>query len=468
MQYGVLTSAPLRGLSREGVMRKIILTACLLIIAGTGVAHAAVQITVYNHDLALVKDTRDLQFQKGRFELSFTDVAAAIDPTSVAFTMVENPDAVAILEQNYRYDLVSAEKVLEKYLDKPIQIVTRQDKLHEGTLMSFDGVALTVQMPDGGIRIVNREQIADLSLAELPDGLITRPTLVWTIDSDVSGSRAAEVRYLTRQIGWHAEYVATVAADEKQLDLAGWVSIDNRTGATYTDAKIKLIAGDVNRVQAPGYPQPEMAMRKMTMAADAGFEEKEFFEYHLYTLPRPSTVHDNEIKQLSLFPSARVAAKKIYTYNGMQDGKKVRVTMEFQNSADAGLGMPLPKGVIRVMKADTDGSLEFVGEDQIDHTPKDEKVRVYLGNAFDIVGERTPKDRRQITNQTSEEDIQIVLRNHKTEPVTVVVTERMWGDWSIKASSLPHNKKDANTAEWNVDVPSDGSTTLAFTVRRTM
>jgi hypothetical protein len=287
------------------------------------------------------------------------------------------------------------------------------------------------------------------------------------LDSDLSGSQAAEVRYLTRQIGWHAEYVATVAAGEKQLDLAGWVSIDNKSGATYTDAKLKLIAGDVNRVQQKAYPQPEMAMRRMT-AADAGFEEKEFFEYHLYTLPRTSTLRDNEIKQLSLFPPARVEAKKIFTYNGAADGKKVRVSMEFVNSTEAGLGMPLPKGVIRVMKADTDGSLEFVGEDRIDHTPRDEKVRVYLGNAFDIVGERTPKDRRQITKQTTEEDFQIVLRNHKSAAVTVVVTERMWGDWDIVASSLAHTKKDANTAEWNVDVASDGETNLTFTVRRTL
>ena len=276
------------------------------------------------------------------------------------------------------------------------------------------------------------------------------------------------MRYLSHQIGWHAEYVATVGADEKQLDLAGWVSIDNKSGATYEDAKIKLIAGDVNRVQEKALPRPDMMMRGMAMATDQGFQEKQFFEYHLYTLPRPSTLRDNEIKQLSLFPPARVETRKVYTYDGAQDDTKVRVTMEFQNAEGAGLGMPLPKGVIRVMKADTDGSLEFIGEDSIDHTPKDEKVRIRLGNAFDIVGERTPKDRRQITKQTTEEDFEIVLRNHKSEAVTVVVTEHEWGDWEILNSSLPHTKKDANTAEWNVDVPSDGKTTLTFTVRRTM
>jgi hypothetical protein len=334
--------------------------------------------------------------------------------------------------------------------------------------MSADASALTVQMADGGIRIINREQIADLGLAELPEGLITRPTLVWTLDSDVSGSQQAEVRYLTKQINWHAEYVATIAADETKLELAGWVSIDNRSGATYKDAKLKLIAGDVNRVQEQRYSRPEMAMLRAGTKADAGFEEKEFFEYHLYTLPRPSTIRDNEIKQLALFAPANVTAKKIFTYNGAQDGKKVRVNMEFVNSESAGLGMPLPKGVIRVMKADTDGSLEFIGEDRIDHTPKNEKVRVYLGNAFDIVGERTQKDRRQITNRTTEEDFEIVLRNHKSEAVTVVVSERQWGDWDIVANSHEHTKKDANTSEWQIDVPVDGETKLTYTVRRTM
>jgi hypothetical protein len=448
-------------------MQKRLVLAIMLTLCGSMAAHAAVQITIYNDNLALVKDTRNLDFQRGRFALSFTDVASAIDPTSVAFTVTERPDAVTLLEQNYRYDLVSAEKVLEKFLDRPIQIITRQDKLHEGTLMSVDPNALTLQLADGGIRIVNREQIADLSLSKLPEGLITRPTLVWLLDSDVDGSLPAEVRYLTRKINWHAEYVATVNADESQLELAGWVSIDNKTGATYEDASIKLIAGDVHMVQERKMPRPELAMRSMA-APEAGFQEKEFFEYHMYTLARPSTLRDNEIKQLALFDPARVSAKKVFTYNGQRDDKKVRVTMEFENAESAGLGIPLPKGKIRVMKADTDGSLEFVGEDQIDHTPKDEKVRVYLGNAFDVVGERKVMEHRRITDHISEDDIEVSLRNHKSSDITVVVEERLWGDWTILNSSHEYRKKDANTAEWSVQVPQDGEVQVKFTVRQTM
>lgn len=446
-------------------MKKTLVGLLLTMVISTLPAEAAVQITIYNQDLALVKDARDLPFKNGQFELSFQDVASAIDPTSVAFTVLDRPDAVTILEQNYRYDLVSSDKVLQKYLDKQVSVVTRQDKLHEGTLLSADGQNLTLQMPNGEIRIINREQIADLSLAKLPDGLITRPTLVWLLNSDISGSHTAEVRYLTQQIGWHAEYVATLSPDETHLNLAGWVSVDNRSGATFEDAHIKLVAGDIHRAPAEYQPMPMMAMAERK-SADGGFQERQFFEYHLYNLERPSTLRDQEIKQLSLFAPADVETKKVFTYDGAQNGDKVAVSTEFVNSQSAGLGIPLPKGKIRVMKADTDGALELVGEDRIDHTAKDEKVRVELGNAFDIVGERVMKDRRQVTKNTVEEDYEITLRNHKTEAATVVVVEHIWGDWSMVTTSIPNRQKDATTSEWDVKVPADGKTVLTFTVRR--
>ena len=446
-------------------MRKTLVGLLLTMVVTTLPAGAAVQITIYNQDLALVKDTRALPFKNGQFELSFQDVASAIDPTSVAFTVLDQPDAVTILEQNYRYDLVSSDKVLQKYLDKPIAVVTEQDKLHEGTLLSADGQNLTLQMPNGEIRIINREQIADLSLAKLPEGLITRPTLVWLLNSDISGSHNAEVRYLTQQIGWHAEYVATLSPDETHLELAGWVSVDNRSGATYEDAHIKLVAGDIHRAPTESPIMPMMAMERKS--ADAGFAERQFFEYHLYSLDRPSTIRNQEIKQLSLFAPADVTTKKVFTYDGARNGDKVAVSTEFVNSKEAGLGIPLPKGKIRVMKADTDGALELVGEDRIDHTARDEKVRVELGNAFDIVGERVMKDRRQVTKNTVEEDYEITLRNHKSEPVSIVVVEHIWGDWSMVTTSIPNRKKDAMTSEWDVSIPADGTTVLTFTVRRT-
>lgn len=446
-------------------MRRLIAALVLALALEIAPVNAGVQITIYNDNLALVKDTRDLEYQRGTFDLSFTDVASAIDATSVSFSAVQSPGSVTLLEQNYRYDLVSSEKILEKYIDKNIRVLTKEGKLHEGTLLSSDGMALTLRMNDGGLVIVSRAEVADLTFPSLPEGLITRPTLVWKLNSELDGKHASEVRYLTTQIGWNAQYVATVAADETSLDLAGWVSIDNHSGATYGDAKIKLIAGDVNRVRPP-MPRG-VAMEMMAKAADgAGFEERAFFEYHMYTLQRPSTIRDNEIKQLSLFDPARVKARKIFTYDGARDATKVRVSMEFMNSAEAGLGIPLPRGTIRVMKADTDGSLEFVGEDQIDHTPKDEKVRALLGNAFDVVGERVQKAHRQVSERVAEEDFEIKLRNHKTEDIVVTVIEQGWGDWTITQQSHQNTKKDANKAEWEIPVKADGETILTYTARR--
>lgn len=446
-------------------MRRLIAALVLALALEIAPVNAGVQITIYNDNLALVKDTRDLEYQRGTFDLSFTDVASAIDATSVSFSAVQSPGSVTLLEQNYRYDLVSSEKILEKYIDKNIRVLTKEGKLHEGTLLSSDGMALTLRMNDGGLVIVSRAEVADLTFPSLPEGLITRPTLVWKLNSELDGKHASEVRYLTTQIGWNAQYVATVAADETSLDLAGWVSIDNHSGATYGDAKIKLIAGDVNRVRPP-MPRG-VAMEMMAKAADgAGFEERAFFEYHMYTLQRPSTIRDNEIKQLSLFDPARVKARKIFTYDGARDATKVRVSMEFMNSAEAGLGIPLPRGTIRVMKADTDGSLEFVGEDQIDHTPKDEKVRALLGNAFDVVGERVQKAHRQVSERVAEEDFEIKLRNHKAEDIVVTVIEQGWGDWTITQQSHQNTKKDANKAEWEIPVKADGETILTYTARR--
>ncbi len=446
-------------------MKKIALVFCVVLVATVTVTQAEVGITIYNNDLALVKDVRQLELSAGDSELKFTDVASAIDPTSVSFSVVGKPDAVQILEQNYRYDLVGSDKILQKYIDKEIQVITKEDKLFTGTLLSTAG-GLTLMDPDGGIRIIARDAVRDMAFPKLPEGLITRPTLVWLLDSKLAGRQSCEVRYLTKKINWHAEYVAIVNANDNRLNLAGWVSVDNRSGTTYKDAKLKLIAGDVHTVEEAKKYMRGGRTDMMLAARAPSFEEESFFEYHLYTLTRPATVRDNEIKQLSLFAPVDVAAKKIFTYNGQRDDKKVLVNVEFENSEAAGLGIPLPKGKIRVMKAADDGSLEFVGEDLIDHTPKKEKVRVYLGNAFDIVGERTVKDHRKITSRISEDDIEVSLRNRKDKAVTITVVERIWGDWTIRNATHEYRKKDARTAEFDIPVPAGEEVTLSFTVRR--
>lgn len=434
---------------------------------------AEVSITIYNQDLGLVKDVRELDFQKGKSLIQFTDVASQIDPTSVHFSPVNPSDQVSILEQNYQYDLVSSSKILEKYVDKEIELFTKsgdtkgEEKSYKGTLLSYSNDNVTIQEPTGAIRIIRLDEVVDLYFPSLPEGLITRPTLVWFLDSQVSGKKKAEVSYLTSGINWHAEYVAVVDQKDENLELAGWVSIDNRSGASYQDAKVKLIAGEVHRVAEAPVPTRMGKGFVAEMAAAPQFEEKPFFEYHLYTLMRPATIKDNEIKQVSLFPSAGVKTNKIYTYDGLQDDKNVRVELEFKNAQSEGLGMPLPEGKIRVYQADEDKSLEFVGEDKIDHTPKDEKVRVFLGNAFDIVGERQKSNFKQISDDVSEESYQIKLRNHKEEPVEVVVVEHLYSyvQWEITESSIPYDKKDASTIEFKVQLAKDQEVTVNYTVR---
>lgn len=290
---------------------------------------------------------------------------------------------------------------------------------------------------------------------------------MWLLDSDVSGKRKAEVSYLTSGINWHSEYVAVVDQKDQNLELAGWVSIDNRSGATYEDAKVKLIAGEVHRVEEVAPLRMGKGMAMEMAAAPPQFEEKAFFEYHLYTLLRPATIKDNEIKQVSLFPSTNVKVKKIYTYDGARYDKNIRVELEFKNAQTEGLGMPLPQGKIRVYKADMDKSLEFVGEDRINHTPKDEKVRVFLGNAFDIVGERKKTDFKQISDDVTEESYQIKLRNHKEEAVEVVVVEHLYSytDWEIRESTFPYEKKDASTIEFKIPLAKDQEVVLNYTVR---
>jgi len=426
-----------------------------------------ISLTVYNQNLALVKDVRELSFELGRNEIKFTEVAEKIDPTSVHFQVLNFSDKVFLLEQNYQYDLVSSDKILEKYLDQKIQILSKGGKLYEGELLSFSSDNFSLKEKEGSIRILNRAEVIDLLFPSLPEGLITRPTLVWLLESKIKGKQKSEVSYLTTGINWHAEYVAVVDKEDKTLELSGWVSIDNRSGTTYPEAKLKLIAGEVHRVVERPIRPLYKAEAEVALGMAPPFEEKPFFEYHLYTLQFPSTVKDNEIKQLSLFPNSLVKVKKIYTYDGAREPKKVKVTLEFLNSKEKGLGIPLPKGKIRVYKEDVDKSLEFVGEDLIEHTPKDEKVRVYLGDAFDIVGERSRTQFKKISQNVTEESYQIKLRNHKEEKIEIVVVEHLYPytNWEILESNFKYEKKDAHTIEFKIPVEKNQEQIVNYRVR---
>ncbi|MFQ5706993.1 MAG: DUF4139 domain-containing protein [bacterium] len=423
-----------------------------------------VGLTIYNDNLALVKDVRTMRLQRGVTEIKFQDVAAQIDPTSVYFTSQTAPEKVAILEQNYEYDLVDASKILSKYVDQVITLSAKENVSYTGTLLSASGKDVILRESGGRIKIVNRESVQNMDFPTLPEGLITRPTLVWRLDVGQAGDHKIEVGYLTSGIQWHAEYVAVTNQRDTQLDLSGWVSIDNKSGATYKDTKLKLVAGSVHR--AKRVPRPFLAKRPgVESLTVTQFQEKAFFEYHLYTLPRPATVANNQIKQISLFAPAEVAVAKKYVYDGSKSKKNVRVNLEFQNRKEFGLGMALPKGKIRVYKKDSDQALIFVGEDFVDHTSKDEAVKVYVGDAFDIVGERIQKDHRSIGKASWEETWQIKLRNHKDEAVEITVVEHLNLNWEIIRKSHEYTKKDARTIEFAVQVPKDGETLLEYVVR---
>jgi len=432
------------------------------------------ELTVYNQNMALVKDQRALTLVEGLNRVRFTDVAAQIDPTSVHFQSLNAPQATVVREQNFQYDLVSRAKLLEKYIDQ--EIVARevreggQVETLSGTLLSArDGLVL--RAPDGHLIFTNAERI---ELPALPEGLITRPTLVWEVETQQAGPHRVEVSYLTNGITWSADYVAVVNPDDTRADLNGWVTLTNQSGATYPFAKLKLIAGEVRRIQPP--PVMDYAVRAQArMAGAPQFEEKAFFEYHLYTLQRKTTVRDNETKQVELLTAADVPVHKVYIFDGAQPRSfarrgetpliKANVMIEFENTEANHLGMALPKGKVRVYKADADGSLQFVGEDEIDHTPRDEKVRLYVGDAFDVVGERKQTAFRQIAERVTEQSFAIDLRNHKDQAIEVTVVEHLAGDWEILKESHPHVQKDAFTLEYHVPVPAHGQTQVTYTVR---
>jgi hypothetical protein len=431
-----------------------------------GAAQGSTSVTVYNQNFALVKDVRELELERGVHRHRIDDVAASIDATSVHFKALDHPGAVAVLEQNYRYDLAGPDRLMSRYLNRDVQAVLEDGSVREGTLLSFDGAAVVLGTGNGGAVILNRESVRDVSLGEIPGGLVVKPTLIWTLASDRGGAERCEVSYLTDNLNWHAEYVAVVDQDDSALDLSGWVSVDNQSGATYENAKLKLVAGDVHRVEEPvRYEMMERAMKTQFDAAAPQFESREFFEYYIYTLERPATLTDRETKQLSLFPTAGTPVKKLLTYDGQANQSDVTVELEFQNREENGLGMPLPAGKMRVFKKDADDALEFVGEDRIDHTPKDEKVRVYLGNAFDVKGERKQTATRRISDRVREDSYEIELRNHKDETVEVIVVERQWGDWSVLDESHPHTKKDVSTLEFPVTLEPDATVTVTYTVR---
>ncbi|MBM3307690.1 MAG: DUF4139 domain-containing protein [Candidatus Eisenbacteria bacterium] len=435
-------------------------------LAAGAVAQQETALTVYNTDLALVKDARTIALEKGAQEVRFPDVAARIDPTSVHFRVLSGGEA-SVWEQNYRFDLASPWAILDKYLEKDIDVVTDDADLFAGRLVSFDqsGIVLDQGKGSGPIVTLNRDKLTYVRFPSLPAGLISRPSLVWKIGAASAGPRKVEVTYLTGGVSWHAEYVGVVSSDDRRVDLAAWVSVDNRSGATYENAQLDLVAGDVHRAPTP-LDGRRLAKADMVEAPAAApeFRSEELFEYHLYKLDTPATVADREIKQLAFFPSTGVAVAKVLELDAWKGGD-VRVLLEFPNSKASGIGRPLPAGTVRMYKEDSTRALQFIGEDRIGHTPVDENVSLYLGNAFDVKAERKQTDARRISGRVREEDWEIVIRNHKKEDVVVRVVEHPYGFWTITSATHEHVKKEAYRVEFSVPAKAGGEAVLRYTVR---
>lgn len=436
-------------------------------------AQTGVSVTIYNQDLALVRDVRKIDLAAGANSLAFVDVSALMRPET-ALLAVDGVET-SVLEQNFNFDLLTPLKLLEKSVGRTVRVVTTNpqtgaETVEEAVVLSVaDGVVLQI-----GDRIETASP-GRIVFAEVPPNLRSRPTLVIDAESGAAGPATAELSYLTGGLGWAADYVAELSADEKTLDLNGWVTLTNQSGTDYRDAKLQLVAGDVHRVEEAMYKNMDMVSATAAQPAPQMAEEA-LFEYHLYTLGRPTTIGQNQTKQVALLTADKVPVDKefrftnlsggSYHYNlGEQQRVNATVFISFQNSEDDNLGLPLPRGTVRVYKADGSGQVQFVGEDAIDHTPKNEDVRLTLGQAFDVTARAVQTRFEQLSDRVYESAYEIEFKNAKPEPVTVALVEDLPGEWKILEESVQHEAVNAFRARWEIQVPAEGSAKLTYSVR---
>jgi hypothetical protein len=447
----------------------------------TLVDQQSVAVTIYNEDLALVKDVRKVVLEAGTNRLALRDVSARMRPETAQLRSLSSPGSFDLLEQNFDFDLLTPAKLLEKYVGRTVRVVGRNFATGAETVETAQVLAAS-----GGVVLQIGDRIETgvpgrIVFDGVPPNLRDRPTLVTELHNKQPGAQTVELTYLSGGLSWQADYVAELNADDSALDLNGWVTLTNRSGTAYPDAKLQLVAGDVNRVRQE-LRSADMAMAKSVTAAasPAPLAQETLFEYHLYTLGRTTTLGDNQTKQVALLNAAGVSVRKelllsgsdYYYRSGSGDiGHKLKtaVYVEFSNRESAHLGQPLPKGVVRVYKRDNAGNAQFVGEDHIDHTPRNEKVRLHLGDAFDVTADKKQTDfrRREPTSNASyvfESAYEIVLRNAKNEAVNVTVREPVPGDWTMLEESQPHEKAASGTAEWHVAIPAGAATTLKYRV----
>jgi hypothetical protein len=436
-------------------------------------------VTVYNSDIALVRDTRNLQLPPGDFDLRFMDIAATVNPATVHFRSLTEPNRVSVLEQNYEYDLLEPDKLLRKYVGRDVTLVrSRQDG---GTTRLEEVQAHLLSYNNGPVWRIGGEIVTGLHadhirFPELPENLYSRPTLIWTLNNGGARAHRVEASYLASKLAWNADYVLTVSRDDKAADLDGWVTLTNGSGTAFKNAKLQLVAGDLNRVRQMLGKQLVENVRVAARESRADLAQEAFSEYHLYSLARRTSINNNETKQVSMLSGTGVPVQKrfvvegqnFYYHNQQHPGAPIKdvvqVYYQFKNEQKAGLGMPMPSGVVRVYQSDSKGGVHFVGEDRINHTPKDETLNLKIGNAFDVVAERNQVDWRKIGSSQYEVEYEITLRNRKETPITVEVNEPIGGSWRMLRSSHEWQKTAAWAAQFKVPVAAGAEVKLRYRV----
>jgi hypothetical protein len=441
-----------------------------------------IAVTVYNSNIALVRDVRQIRLSPGAFRLRFEDVASSINPATVHFRSLTDDAKLSVIEQNYEYDLLDPQKLLQKYVGREVTLVRAETDA--GSTKWVETKATLLANNNGPVWRIGNEIVTGLNsdsyrFPELPGNFYSRPTLIWTLDNRGAAAQKVEVSYLTGNMSWSADYVLTVARDEKSADLDGWVTLNNNSGAAYENTKLQLVAGEIHQVAPPLAKTAHFAGANELSAAKAvpQFIQEGISEYHLYSLGRRTSIQNNESKQISLLAGTGVPVEKHlvaegqpYYYRNPQGignamPQPVKVVYQFKNEEKAGLGMPLPAGTVRVYLSDSKGGIQFIGEDNIQHTPKDETLKIYVGDAFDVVCERKQTDYKKLASNLYEMEFEISLRNHKDLPVTIEVREPLGGDWEIVNSNFTAAKLDARTVGFEVPVAKDGTSKLTYRVR---
>ncbi|GAB0150364.1 MAG: DUF4139 domain-containing protein [Marichromatium sp.] len=435
-------------------------------------AREGLGVTIYNEDLALVRDRRRVELAAGENRIAWRNVSAEIRPETALLSAPEGGGTLRLLEQNFDYDLLTPESLLQKYVGREIEVV-RTDAEGERTRERARVLAA-----NGGVVLryddrIETEVVGHLIYPDVPTDLRDQPTLVLHLETEAAGARALELSYLSGGLSWRADYVAELDPEHNdRMTLNAWVTLDNRSGVAYRDARLQLVAGELNQVR-----ERVSAIKSIrfgvNMAEDAMPAREQLDAYHLYTLPRRTDLLNNQTKQVALFAAEAIPIERLLVVNGRQLGARngdgwsrlpVRTTLSFVNDA-AGPDMPLPRGVIRVYAQDSDGQAQFVGEDAIDHTPTDQRVTLTLGESFDVTARRRQTDLERIGDDTVELGFELELANARDTATTVEVRERISGDWRMLDESADHTKAAADLAVWRLEVPAEGRTTLTWRVR---